>query len=55
MVPEIWLDDSMDIDAPIVNSWFRHHEATTQEHWFPPGYRVDGKLSQAKSLKWLCG
>jgi RimJ/RimL family protein N-acetyltransferase len=52
VVPEIWLDDMVDVDAPIVNSWFRHDEAATaQEHWFPPGYRVDGELSQAKLLK----
>ncbi|MGW4123104.1 GNAT family N-acetyltransferase [Nocardia sp. NPDC004711] len=53
MTPEIWLDDMTDVDAPIINSWFRHDEATAHEHWFPPDYRVDDELSQAHQAKLL--
>lgn len=51
--PEIWLDDMTVADAPIVNSWFRHDEATADGHWFPPGYRVDDELSRAPQVKSL--
>ncbi|WP_169811240.1 GNAT family N-acetyltransferase [Nocardia anaemiae] len=40
-------------DAPIVNSWFRHDEATVDELWVPHGYRVDDERSQAHQAKSL--
>lgn len=54
MVPGLSLEDMSADDAPIVNSWFRHDEASADTAWSPPGFRVDDELSQhdpAKSLK----
>ncbi|MDE1675072.1 GNAT family N-acetyltransferase [Nocardia gipuzkoensis] len=54
MVSGLSLEDMSSDDAPIVNSWFRHDEASASSSWFPPGFRVDDELSQpgpAKSLK----
>ncbi|WP_280478911.1 hypothetical protein [Nocardia asiatica] len=46
MVSGLSLEDMSADDALIVNSWFRHDEASTDTAWFPPGFRVDDELSQ---------
>ncbi|MEV0684728.1 GNAT family N-acetyltransferase [Nocardia sp. NPDC050378] len=47
------LDDMTSDDIPIINSWFRHDEASVDTSWFPPGFRVDDELSQPHAAKLL--